>query len=229
MSTASLHSCVVNDSPAVPRDHFSDAELRALGLASVGIGVRLSRRASLHGLSRIALGDHCRIDDFCVLSAGSGGIRIGRYVHVACHATLIGDGPIELDDFSGLSGRVSIYSSSDDYSGVHLTNPTVPERYTRVRTAAVRIGRHAIVGAGTVVMPGANVAEGCAVGALALVVRRTTPWGVYAGAPARRVRERRRDLLALEAELWAGYSAAHSGGQPASEESLPSAVAAPLY
>ena len=38
-----------------------------------------------------------RIDDFCVLSAGEGGIEIGDYVHVAVFCMLIGAGKIKLE------------------------------------------------------------------------------------------------------------------------------------
>jgi galactoside O-acetyltransferase/dTDP-4-amino-4,6-dideoxygalactose transaminase len=43
-----------------------------------------------------------------------------------------------------------------------------------------------------------EVAEGCAVGAMSLVVRSTEPWFIYAGIPARKRGPRRQDLLQLE-------------------------------
>ena len=106
--------------------YYTDAELSGLGLAAVGRSVSLSRKASLYGVSRISIGDNSRIDDFCVLSAGDGGISIGRYVHIAVFSTLIGKGRIELNDYANLSSRVAIYSSNDDYSGELMSNPTVP-------------------------------------------------------------------------------------------------------
>jgi len=175
--------------------------LQRLGFAAIGTDVAVSDRASIHGAPRIALGDHVRIDDFCVLSAGEQGMRIGRYVHIACHCTLIGKAVIELEDFSGLSARVSLYSSSDDYSGAGLTNPTVPSAYRRVTDAPVRIGRHVIVGAGAVILPGVTIGEGAAVGALALVTKSLDPFTIYSGVPARRVGERSRALLELETQL----------------------------
>jgi galactoside O-acetyltransferase len=67
-----------------------------------------------------------------------------------------------------------------------------------VKQAPVHLGRHVIVGAGSVVLPGANIAEACAIGALSLVSQPTAPWGIYGGVPARRLKERSRDLLAQE-------------------------------
>ncbi len=39
---------------------------------------------------------------------GRDGIALGRYVHIACNCSRIGDARIELDDFSGLSSRVAV-------------------------------------------------------------------------------------------------------------------------
>ena len=105
---------------------LSAQTLVAMGFATVGRNVRVSDRASFHGVSRIRLGDDVRIDDFCVLSAGAGGIHIGSHVHVAVYSCMIGAGRITLGDFANISSRVSIYSSSDDYSGASMTNPTIP-------------------------------------------------------------------------------------------------------
>jgi acetyltransferase-like isoleucine patch superfamily enzyme len=184
--------------------YYSEDELRALGLKDFGERVRVSRKASLYGAAGIAIGSDSRIDDFCVLSGGEAGIVIGSFVHLAVFCSLIGRARIELGDFSGLSSRVSVYSSSDDYSGAHLTNPTVPAEFTGVEHADVVIGRHVIVGAGSVILPGAIIGEGAAVGALSLVRSHCSEFGVYFGSPARKVGERRRDLLDLERRLRAG-------------------------
>jgi galactoside O-acetyltransferase len=177
---------------------LDDEAVRRIGFASVGRNAQISDRASFHGAARIAIGDDVRIDDFSVLSAGAGGIALGNNVHIATHVLIVGAGKITLSDFSGLSSRVSLYSSSDDYSGATLTNPTVPSRFTGAVHADLFLGRHVIVGSGSVVLPGVTIEDGVAVGALSLVNRNCEAFGIYAGNPARRVKERKRDLLALE-------------------------------
>lgn len=180
---------------------LSREQLESMGFAALGEDVRISDRASFYGVGRIRLGNHVRIDDFCVLSAGAGGIEIGNYIHVAVYTSLIGAGLIRLHDFCNLSSRVSVYSSSDDYSGQFMTNPMVPAEYTGVTHAPVTIGRHVIVGSGSVVLPGVALHEGVAVGALSLVSRDCEAFGIYAGNPAKRIKERKRDLLGLEKDL----------------------------
>ena len=177
--------------------------LEALGFAAVGQNVQISDRASFYGASRIHLGSHVRIDDFCVLAAGVGGIVLGSYVHIAVGATLIGAGKITLSDFSGLSSRVSIYSSSDDYSGAAMTNTTVPREYTAVSHGDVHLGKHVIVGSGSVILPNVTLEEGVAIGALSLVHKNCEAFGIYTGNPARRISARKRDLLEMELRLMA--------------------------
>jgi acetyltransferase-like isoleucine patch superfamily enzyme len=169
-----------------------------LGFASVGLNVQISDRASFYGAARIAIGNNVRVDDFCVMSAGVGGIRIGQHVHVAVYSSFIGAGKITLSDFCNISSRVSIYSSNDDYSGARMSNPTLPSEYTGATHADVFLGKHVIVGSGSVILPGVTLEEGVAVGALSLVNRNCSAFGIYAGNPVRRIRERLRGLLELE-------------------------------
>ena len=173
-------------------------ELAALGLGAYGDDVWISTKASLHNAKNIRIGNHVRIDDFCVLSAGDGGIELGNFIHVGVFSSLIGAGRITLRDFCNLSSRTSIYSSNDDYSGVHMTNPTVPPEFTGVEHAAVTVGRHVIIGAGSVLLPGVTLEEGVAVGALSLIKQNCQAFGIYAGSPARWIGNRTRDLLELE-------------------------------
>lgn len=180
---------------------LTDAQVEQMGFKSVGKHVRLSDKASFYNCKAISIGDNVRIDDFSVLSAGEGGINIGRYVHIATHCSLIGAGQITLEDFSGLSSRVSIYSSSDDYSGEFLTNPTVPKSLTNVNTADVWVGRHVIIGSGSVVLPGVVLEEGVAIGALSLVTKICHAFSIYSGVPARRIKNRLNNLLDLEKRL----------------------------
>lgn len=173
-------------------------QIRAMGFKTVGTNVAISNKASIYNPANITIGSNVRIDDFCVLSAGLGGIEIGNNIHIAVFSSLIGVGKILLSDFSNISSRVSIYSSNDDYSGEFLTNPTVPKEFTGVKCADVFIGRHVIVGSGSVILPGVRLEEGVAVGALSLVSKNCETFGIYAGNPAKRIKERKRDLLALE-------------------------------
>jgi acetyltransferase-like isoleucine patch superfamily enzyme len=169
-----------------------------MGFAAIGENVQISDKASIYNPSKISLGNNVRIDDFCVLSAGLGGISIGSHIHIAVFSLLIGAGKIILSDFCNISSRVSIYSSNDDYSGSAMTNPTLPSQYTDVMHADVFLGKHVIVGCGSVILPGITLEECAAVGALSLVTHDCEAFGIYVGNPARLIKTRKRDLLELE-------------------------------
>lgn len=182
---------------------LNDEQLSMLGLASYGKNVQISDKASIYGASRIHIGNNVRIDDFCVLSAGAEGFEIGNYVHIAVFASIIGAGRVHLDDYSSISSRVSIYSSNDDYSGEYMANPTVPSEYTNVTSEEVYVGKHAIVGSGSVLLPGTRLNEGVAIGALSFVRGECDAFFVYSGNPARRFLARSRKLLELEEQFMA--------------------------
>lgn len=177
---------------------LSPEELAELDFAFLGENVRIHSTCVLVNTQNMSIGDGVRIDAFAILSA-SDSIHIGKHVHVASQCVLMGSAPICLGDFSGLSHGARLLSASDDFSGGALIGPTVPDAYRNVDARPVRLERHAVVGAGSVVLPGCTLAEGATVGALSLVAKDLEPWTVYFGNPARRVGPRDRDGV-LDAE-----------------------------
>ncbi len=178
--------------------YLSQEELEAMGFAQLGQNVRISDKASIYEAEKMEIGDNSRVDDFCVVS---GRIVMGRNVHIAPLCLVAGGNPgIVFEDFVGLAYHAQVFSQSDDYSGATMINPTIPSDYKAEVGIPVYLGRHSIVGAGAVITPGVVLGEGTAVGALSLVLKSTEPWSIYAGTPARRVKARSRDLLALEQE-----------------------------
>jgi acetyltransferase-like isoleucine patch superfamily enzyme len=85
-----------------------------------------------------------------------------------------------------------------------MTNPTVPEELAGVTSAPVTVGRHAIIGAAAVILPGVTIGTGAAVGAQSLVRRDVADFTIVGGVPARILGERSRRLLELEQRLRGG-------------------------
>lgn len=180
---------------------LTQSQLASMGFASLGTNVLISDKASIYGANRIYIGSNVRIDDFSVLSAGEGGIVLGNYIHIAVYSSLIGAGKITLADFCNISSRVAIYSSNDDYSGEYMTNPMVPIEYTNVTHADVTLGKHVIIGCGSVVLPGITLHEGVAIGALSLVTNDCEAFGIYLGVPVKKIKNRNINLLEKEDAL----------------------------
>jgi acetyltransferase-like isoleucine patch superfamily enzyme len=178
---------------------LSQKQIDDMGFKKLGRNVLISDKASIYNPDLIEIGDNSRIDDFCVIS---GSVTIGRFVHLAVFNNVAGgETGIVFEDFSGLAYGCHVFSQSDDYSGQSMTNPTVPDHFKKEYKAPVLIGRHSIVGTGSVIVPGVALGEGTSVGALSLVMKSTDPWSVYFGIPARRLKARSRKLLQYEQAL----------------------------
>ena len=113
-----------------------------------------------------------------------------------------GGGQLIMDDYSGIAIGAIILTGSDDFLGEGMTGPCVPKEYLKPKLGIVHICKHAVVGANSVIMPNVTIGEGAVVGANSLVTRDLDPWSVYVGSPARKVKDRRKDLiLGFESEL----------------------------
>lgn len=180
-------------------------ELKKLGLKSYGTEVLIGRHVVLYQPEKLEIGNHVRIDDFTIIS---GNVKLHDYIHISQFCGLYGgESGITMHDFSGLSSKCSVYAVSDDYSGLSMTNPMVPRDYKPYSIdKPVTICRHAIIGCNTVVLPGVTVGEGTSVGSMSLCNKNLESWSIYTGIPAKRKKERKKDLLELE-KMMKGYLA----------------------
>lgn len=164
--------------------YLSREQLMEMGFKFLGRDVQISAKASIYNADLIEIGDYSRIDDFCVLS---GKISMGRNVHIAVFCNLAGGSEgITIEDFAGIAYGSHIFSQSDDYSGQALTGPTIPEKFKKETKKAIRIGKHCIVGTGSLIFPGVILGEGTSVGALSLITKSTEEWSIYFGVPAKK-------------------------------------------
>jgi galactoside O-acetyltransferase len=171
---------------------YSQEELQNLGLKSFGSNVLISRKCSLYSPDKISIGNNVRIDDFCILS---GDITLGSYVHIAAYCALYGAYGIVMEDYTGLSVRVTLLSASDDFSGDYLVGPTMENDSTNVTGGKILLKKYVTIGLGSNVMPDLTIGEGVAVGAMSLVNKDLEEWGIYAGVPAKRIKGRAKGLL----------------------------------
>jgi len=176
--------------------YFTQDELNKLPFKYIGKNVKISKHCTIYNFDNIEIDDNSRIDDFCVIS---GKIKIGTNVHITPMSLLAGgiEG-ILLEDFTTLAYGVKVFSQSDDYSGFTMTNSTIPTIYKKEYKKEVLIKKHSIIGAGSIIMPGVILEDGTSVGAMSLVRKSTKPWGIYVGNPAKRIKDRKKDLLELE-------------------------------
>lgn len=167
-------------------------------LKHCGKNVIIGKTVRIRHPELVEIGDHVIIDDFTYISTA---LKVDRYVHIASGACLIGGkkAKVTIGSFSTVAPHVVLAAGSDDYfSGI--ATPLVPDEFKgNVVIGTITIGKHVIVGAGSVVLPNVTLSDGSAIGALSLVKISTDPWVLYAGIPAAKIKVRnKKEILHLE-------------------------------
>lgn len=176
---------------------LSEQELKNIGFNKLGHNVKISDKASIYAPENISIGHNVRIDDFCILSGSGGNIKLHNHIHIAAYCNLVGSGGIEMYDYSGLSSRVSLYSASDDYSGDFLIGPIMESECLNIIKGNIILEKYVTIGTNSAVMPKVRLKEGSVLGAFSLATKDVEEWAVYAGVPARKIKNRRKGLLNL--------------------------------
>lgn len=178
---------------------FTEEELQSIGFKSVGTNVKISRKACIYKPELMQIGDNVRIEDYCVIN---GNISIGNNVMICVFCLLDGYAGITIEDNVALAAKVSVHSGTDDYSGRSLFGCFAPMELRKEHISApVLIKKHTLIGDSSVIMPGITLEEGTALGAFTFVNRSTNKWGIYAGIPARRIKEREHTVLDLYKQM----------------------------
>ena len=106
-------------------------------------------------------------------------LEVGDNVVVHRHVLLDDRGGISLGDGASVSDFANVYSHSHDIvEGREITTPVT------VIDAGVRVTYHATV------MSGVHLAEGSMLGSFAVATKDTEPHAVYAGIPARKIKDK---------------------------------------
>lgn len=174
---------------------LTTGELTKLGFKSIGRNCLISRNAQFYGVQNISIGDNVRIDDFCIVS---GNVSIGSNIHISAFVALYGSKGIIIEDYTGISSRSTIYSAMDDFSGNYLVGSIHPAEKTNVCGGTVVVRKFAHIGANCLVFPDLTIGEGSVIGAMSMVRHSVDEWGIYAGIPIRKIKDRSDKLKQME-------------------------------
>lgn len=110
--------------------------------------------------------------------------RLSDNVHIACLSR------VSIGEHLLCGSRVIISDHTHgQYDGIGDSNPVIPPALRPLHSAApVRIGDNVWLGDGVAVLAGADIGDGCVIGANAVVTGRVPPRTIAVGAPARVVR-----------------------------------------
>ena len=110
-------------------------------------------------------------------------ISLGDHVFVNIGLYYDGHDRVVVGNYVALGPFVRLITAT------HEIGPKGRRCTATLRTEPITIEEGCWLGAGVTVLPGVTIGSGCVIGAGALVRESTEPDGLYAGVPARRVRD----------------------------------------
>lgn len=132
------------------------------------------------GLENIEFGNNIIIDDFVLIYAKEK-IKIDSFVHIASFSSISGGGELIMEEFSGLASGCRIITGSDDFKDWGFGNPTIDNQFRNSKNGKVKIGKFAIIGTNSTILPDVTIGEGVSVSAHSLITKDLEPWGIYVG------------------------------------------------
>ncbi len=142
---------------------------------------------------KLKLGNNVRVDAFCLIVSMKG-IILKNFVHVGAYSMLhAGKGKIIAHNHSGISAGTKIFTHQDDYSGEFYYGPG-----NKIKSGLISdiiLPKFSILGTNSVVVPGAKIGIGTAVGANCLVAQKLKPWKIYQGFPLRAYFNRKKTFI----------------------------------
>lgn len=162
-----------------------------LFLHHLGKNVLIDVGVHLNGAANISLGDYTWIDSYCRIEAHLGCVTIGKRVHVAPFSIIAAREPVVVEDFVGIASGVKIYANSEcPLDGKRMSGPMIPEEFKAYKSKPIVLRKDSFVGTNSVLLPGAELGEGCVVGANCVIARPLAPYSIYAALPPRQIGRR---------------------------------------
>ncbi len=162
-----------------------------------GKNVRIWQLAKICNPQWAEIDDNTWIFDFVFIDARNS-LKIGKYCCITWHCVLEGGANIRIGDRVFIGPGSKLLSSTYDFNGLY-TSQILPEGAFNIRYGDITLENDSYIGAGTVVMPGVTIGEGALVGANAFVNKDLDPWGIYVGAPVKKIGDRRKPTPECEA------------------------------
>lgn len=143
----------------------------------------------------VSIGDHVAIDwgFYCTTA-----LTVGDYVHISPHVAVIGGGntALMIGDFCFISVGARMLCASEHFMGAGLIGPVVPEEFRdEIMSGPIVMKSFSGVCANSVVMPGVTMGQGSILGANSFLKGDAQPWTIYAGNPARPIKDRPMDKM----------------------------------
>ena len=123
------------------------------------------------------IGYNCKIMDLTKFSCGEN-------VVINNEAYIGNEGGVKIAEYARLGPQVMILTRSHPYENNVIRR--LPNKDIDIECT---IGKGCWLGARSIILPGVNLAEGCIIAAGSVVTKSTEPNGLYAGSPAKRIKD----------------------------------------
>jgi putative colanic acid biosynthesis acetyltransferase WcaF len=142
---------------------------------------------------------------------GAFGAKLGAKCHFYPHSKVWAPWNLRCEDRVTLGDDAEIYNPSPVFLGSYATvsqgayvcgaTHLYNEPEFRLVSFEMKIGAYAWICARAMVSPGVNVGEGAILGLGSVATKDLEPFGIYAGVPARKVKERERTAVPAKFDL----------------------------
>lgn len=156
-------------------------------------GIKLGSNVFIHpaatlvcGDGNIKIGNNCQIHKGVIINTYGGDICIGDNVSINPYSVIYGHGNLKIGNDVRIAAQALIIPANHNFS-----DPDKLIRKQGMSQEGIVIENDVWIGAGSKILDGVTVAEGCVIGASAMVNKSTKPYGIYVGAPAKQVSSRK--------------------------------------
>lgn len=159
-------------------------------LGFMGRNVFIDQNCSIFGVRNVFVGDGTHIDRNVTIICASGKLEIGKHVHIANDVTINAKPWVIIGDYTAVAAGAKIYGSTNKATAKSLS-PMSPLSMQNVVEVGIYIGRNALVGINTIVLPGARIGDYACVGGNSYVDKEIPERTIAIGSPAKVIRERK--------------------------------------
>lgn len=151
-----------------------------------GAVIRRHTIMNVSPINRFYLGNHSTIEEFTVVDNGVGNVMIGNHSRIGLRCTLIG--PVEVGNHVILAQNVVLSGLNHCYEDLSR-----PIHQQGVETRPISIGDESWIGANTIITAGVHIGRHVVIGAGSVVTHNIPDFCMAAGNPARIIKRIQRN------------------------------------
>lgn len=173
-----IHYLIMNQRGSCPRTWikwFINPFLLTYGKRSK---IRRSAIMNVSPINSFSLGRQSVIEHYAIIDNGVGSVSIGDYVRIGIHDTIIG--PVSIGNHVILAQNVVVSGLNHNYKDI--SKPIVNQG---VSISPIRIDSESWIGANSTISAGVHIGKHCIIGAGSVVTKDVPDYSVAVGNPAR--------------------------------------------